>query len=596
MSKLLRFFVPLAFCGIITLTAFSGEDEIDSMEVVGGLSFRDQVDVTLVNLDVFVRDKDGSPVTGLGSDDFVLRQDGVFYDVTNFAAFTEEVVQEILTIAQATGGLPQAPGAPLPTQTAASSDPTAEPPEPQPSKRPNVKDIQPVSIVLYVDNEYIRPLDRTRVLRQVRAYIDQVMLPHVQVMVISAQRSLHVLQPFTNDPKLVRDALRSMGRLSGAQIERDSQRREILREMQSFSDATRDDRDGAYRRANALQGDVRSYGEQIVQDIDASVSMMRETALMLAGLPGRKVMVHVSSGIPMVASKDLVHELGNLFQRGSTLPMLTRFDRSRAYRSLVATANAQGLTMYTIDATGLSGDAGGVSAEHSRPVDPMITAMHVNNLQETLLVLAEGTGGRAVLDSNDVTDGLTELREDLFTYYSLGYTVNASGGDVVHRLQVEVPAHPDYEILHRRTYVEKSRETEVQDKVASSLVLNVENNPMEISIEVGAAQPASEERWMVPLEVALPIKNIALLPIDGEYVGQAIVFVTSRNEDGHQSDLQRRAVDLRFPADEFEQNDGRDTVIELGLLMKAGRHRIAVGVLDPVTRQASYTTAACRIQ
>ncbi len=564
--------VVVAALGIAAAAAAT-EERADESLVVGGLSFREQVEVTVVNLDVYVRDADGDPVTGLRAEDFRVLQDGVPMPVSNFAAYTEEIVRAVVS-----EGGDAAASTPVPDARGAEPDA----PEAEPLPR-----VQPVFIVLYVDNENIQPLDRTRVLTQVRQFVDQVMLPHVQVMVLSGERSLRVVQPFTGKPSEVRDALREMARLSSARIELDSLRRQIIGEMQRHVDRGRSQRRDDFSSRAEIEGQVRSYGDQLAMELDQAISRVREAALMLAGLSGRKIMVHVSSGLPMVAAKDLVNHLGSLFERGSTLPMLMRFDRRSAFRSLAATANAQGLSFYTIDATGLSGTAG-VSAEHSRPIDPMVSAIHVNNMQEPLMYLAERTGGRAILDSNDVTDGLMELKEDLLTYYSVGYRVSTGGGDVVHAVEVDVPAHPDYTVLHRRTFVEKSRETQVQDAVATGLILGIDDNPMGISVDAGPGGATAEERRMVPIEVSVPISAVALVPEGDEHVGRVVVFVATRDEEGRQSAVQRREIDLRFPSEGLEQHLGQASVIELQLLMRPGFHRIAVGVLDVVTRQASY--------
>jgi hypothetical protein len=242
-----------------------------------------------------------------------------------------------------------------------------------------------------------------------------------------------------------------------------------------------------------------------------------------------------------------------------------------------------------VDASGLIG-ATAASAEHARPIDPMVASIHQINYQEPLLVLAERTGGRAIIDSNDVTGLLEEMREDLFTYYSLGYTLSSSGNDTVHKVEVELPGHPQYDLVYRSTLVEKSLETQVQDRVVSGLMLALEENPMALEITAGAAQPAANDRWILPVEVAFPIESIALLPEAGEYVGRVVLFVANRDETGRQSDVQRRQFEIRMPPEDYANRRSEKYVAELNLLLQAGEHRLVVGVLDPVTRQSSFAS------
>jgi hypothetical protein len=341
--------------------------------------------------------------------------------------------------------------------------------------------------------------------------------------------------------------------------------------------------------AQDLQDKIRFYADEMTQELGYSISSLRHVLTTLAGLPGRRVLVHISSGLPAVPARDLIHWYGELYQRTSTLPMLARFNRRQAYSALASSANAQGVTFYTIDASGLAG-AGSASAEHSRPIDPMTTSIHVINYQEPLLLLAERTGGRAIIDSNDVTSLLEEMRDDLFTYYSLGYTLSSSGSDTVHRIEVELPGHPEYEIVYRRTLVEKSLETQVQDRVVSGLMLDLEHNPMAIEVTAGEQKPASSDRWILPIEIAFPIDSIALLPEAGEYVGRVVLFVANRDTEGKQSDMQRRRFEIRMPPQDYETRRGKRYVAAFDLLLNAGKHRVVVGVLDPITRQTSFQT------
>ena len=556
--------------------------EADRDDAVGGLAFVDEVQVTVVNIDVFVRDRRGTAVTGLSKEDFRLLQDGQQRTLSHFAAYTEEVIAEIMVgrADEVPASEPSAP--PGDAEPAAATDDAAE---------LQADDVQPVHVVLYVDNENIRPFDRNRVLAQVRRFIDEVMQPHVEVMVISVQRSPKVVQLFTNDPRAVKDALRALTQVYGARTDADRSRGRIIHDMQQImDDAPSQGRRADPREAASLQERIRVYGEELSMELDYSINSLREVLTTLAGLPGRRVLVHISSGLPAVPARDLINWYGELYQRSSTLPMLARFNRRHVFESVASSANAQGVTFYTIDASGLAG-GGSASAEHARPIDPLTTSIHTLNYQEPLLFLAERTGGRAIVDSNDVTSLLEEMRDDLFTYYSLGYTLSASGSDTVHRIEVELPNHPEYDLVYRRTLVEKSIETRVQDRVVSGLMLALDDNPM--AIEISAAGPttaAANDRWILPVEVAVPIDSIALLPEAGEYVGRVVLFIANRDLNGRQSDIQRRQFEIRMPPEDYAKHRDELYVAALDLLLNAGDHKVVVGVLDPVTRQASFAS------
>jgi len=567
----------LLVCGLLVAGLTATGQEVDQEEAKGGLAFVDEVHVTVVNIDVFVRDRQGNAVTGLAQNQFRLLQDGQERKLSHFAAYTDEVISEIMAAREAQAAtLPAIP----------FGDPDASPAA-RDGKGSPADLVQPVHMVLYVDNENIRPFDRNRVLTEVRQFLDEVMQPHVEVMVVSVQRSPKIVQPFTNDPKVVKNALRSLTQIYGARTDADRLRGRIIHDMQTaVDDAPNEGLRGDPRAAQDLQQRIYSYGEELSMELGYSVNSLREVLTSLAGLPGRRVLVHISSGLPAVPARDLITWYGEIYQKTSSLPMLARFNRRYVFESLASSANAQGVTFYTIDASGLG--SGSASAEHSRPVDPIATSIHLLNYQEPLLYLAEKTGGRSIVGSNNVTNLLEEMRNDLFTYYSLGYTLSSSGSDTIHRIEVELQAHPEYELVYRRTLVEKSLETQVQDRVVSGLLLALDDNPMALEITAGEPKPATSERWILPVEVAVPIESVALLPEAGERVGRVVLFIANRDLKGKQSDIQRRQFEIRMPAEDYETRRGEHFVAELDLLLDVGEHKVVVGALDPVTRQASF--------
>jgi VWFA-related protein len=544
----------------------------DRSEVVGGLAFVDELELTVVNIDVLATDKDGHAVIDLEADDFRVFQDGQGRELSHFALYTEEVISRITEASAGELSPVSPPGDEFPaTEQGASMG----------SK------IKPVYIVLFIDNENLRPMDRNRVLSQMRSFLRGVMYPHVQVMVVTYQRSLVVQQPFTSDSKEITDALREVRMITAGRSTQDTERKKILNEFASLrQQGTRGDE----RTRIELENRIRSYADVIANELDFAINAVREVAVTLSGLPGRKYLVHVSSGLPMVPAKDLMWEYSSVFQNRSTVAMEARFNHRRHYQSLASAANSQGLTFYTIDASGLGGVGGTVSAEHAGASDPVTASLYVINQQEPLQYIAEKTGGRAILNVNDVTAGLDRFREDLFTYYSLGYTISGSGMDKVHRLKVELPGHPEYELSYRRSFVEKSLESKVQDRVFSGLTFDIEENPMAVSVETTAAAPAADDRWILPIEIGFPLESIALVPEGEEYVGRVVVFVAVRDDEGLQSDIQRREHEIRVTRSDFELNRSDRYVVELPLLMKSGSYRIVVGVMDRLTRQASYHT------
>ena len=245
------------------------------------------------------------------------------------------------------------------------------------------------------------------------------------------------------------------------------------------------------------------------------------------------------------------------------------------------------MSLYTIDASGLN-PMDGFSAEDRYGADPTAASIGRRNLQDSLTYMADATGGLSIVNTNDIREGLERISEDMYSYYSIGYTVSTGGADRVHRIEVELPGHPKYELRHRRRFIEKALETKVQDRVLSSLLIDIDDNPMELDLDAGRAAPATGERWTVPLELLFPLDRVALIPEGDVYVGRVTVFLGARDVNGRQSELQRQEHQIRIPEAQLEQARGTRASIELGLLLDEGQQRVAVGLMDTVTRQASY--------
>ena len=550
-----------------SLVGWAVDEGQDDQRPVGGLAFLDEVEVTVVNLEVFVRDKDGTPVTDLGIDDFEVFQDGERRKVTNFL-LVDETVRRAVTEASA------ADEAPAPEVVEA-------PPQPE---------IQPIHIVVYVDDENLMPFDRNRVLGALRRFLTDTVREGVQAMIVANQGSPHVIQPFTSNAGELADALRELRKSTGGRTANQSQHANLQRDIDRLrnEESSRVGKDDPLTQKAALVlDDLISYADQINSELQRDITAVRMVGTGLTGLPGRKCMVYVSSGLPMVIAKDLFYEFTNMYKGVSFLSLTARFNKRADYRDLAAAANSQGMVFYTIDARGLAPDVG-VSAERSVSGDPAAAAIAMMNTEEPLVYVAERTGGLSTVGTNDFAGGLAKIREDLFTYYSIGYPIHSVGSDRVHRIEIKVPNHPGLDVRYRRAFVEKSRESEVQDRVMTALLFDIDENPMQIEAVVNKPTAAQEDRWLLPLRVSFPTQSVALLPQGDNLVGEVVLYVSLRDTSGKQADLQQRVQEIYIPRAEYERMSSLRLSIDFQLLVESGRYRVAVGLFDRLTRQASY--------
>ncbi len=540
-------------------------DDGDSIRPIGGLAFVDELEVTVVNVVAYVTDKQGSAVTNLTKDDFRILHDGEERPISNFQLYTEDFIRSYYQAEEAV------PLGPTPSAEQAAQPLTA---------------IQPVWVMILVDNDNLRPLDRNRVLGQLRTFVRENTRPPVQMMVACTNRALKIEQEFTDDSTEILGALEGLKMTTGGRTSRDSARTDVYDEIDRFTEAQSSSAQGSLQQARGL---AISFAEEELNDLQFTLGAIREAVNMLAGLPGKKTILHLSNGLPMTPGLDLFYALSTAYNEPGMVTEGMRYAQTRQFESLVKNANAQGVAFYTVGAGGLENITMG-SAEHNTPRDTVAASMEHDNYIDTLRFMADETGGVAIVNANDIRPRLDRVEQDFYSYYSLGYNLQMSGTDKVHQVKLTLPDHPDYDIRYQRRFVEKALESRVQDKVLTGLVIPLEDNPLEITLETGDQAPASADRWTVPFKLSFPLANIALLPEGGDYVGRVSLFIAARDTEGKQSDLVRQEHEVRVAAADYEQAQRQRFTIKASLLMETGSFKVSFALLDQTTRQAGFIT------
>jgi VWFA-related protein len=123
-------------------------------------------------------------------------------------------------------------------------------------------------------------------------------------------------------------------------------------------------------------------------------------------------------------------------------------DLSFELGELTRWANRANTTIYTIDPRGLT--AGG---DIEQQVDPREWQENIFKTQQTLRLLAEETGGLAVVNQNDFDKALKQIDAESSDYYVLGY-YSTNPDPTRRRRQIEVKVlKSDVEVFSRREYV-----------------------------------------------------------------------------------------------------------------------------------------------
>jgi VWFA-related protein len=513
---------------------------------------RDVVSVT--NLDVVVTDGKGNRVTGLKKEDFIVVEDGLEQLVTNF--FAVEQGKMILPAEEA-----PAPAAPQPSAT------------PVPASQPAPR----TRILIFIDNLHITPFDRNRVLRNVEAFVRENIRGDVEGMIVTFNRTLKVRRKFTNDGRDLSDLLKQIEEESALGTQAESERREVI---QAIDDAATADR--AVIR-------VRSYAQSIENDLTFTFDAMKTTINQLSGVEGRKIFVHVSGGLPQSPALELWSYIQARFPNSTSYSMgQFEFDKTTSYLGIVQAANAAGVSMYTIDGSGLTVDTN-VTAERRTTNQRVDTFLERTNLQSMLSLMAEETGGRAILNKNDITGSLKEMEKDYTSYYSIGYRSVRSGLDRPHRVDVKLRNKKGMTVLARRSYLEKGTETKVREAVTSALFFSRDENPLAAALTVGSPSPDNRGNFIVPISIRVPFSRLAMLPDGNRVRGRIVFYFVVVDSEGKQSELTSQPVPVEVDAKTFDaQLAKRDYIYDVKLVMIPGGQRLSLAIRDDITNTTSY--------
>jgi VWFA-related protein len=516
--------------------------------------FGETMDVTVVNVDVYVTDKSGNRVKGLTQDDFELFEDKKPVQITNF--YSIEAGKPVRQLDP--DGVEREP--------LAAGEPA-----------PGIPDEQKLSLIVYVDNFNLRPFNRNRALKDLRQFLNEKVRPGDRVMLVSYDRELHVRRAFTTDPQVIASALFELEKISAQGTHADSERRDILEEIDDAEDVSQ------------VYGRARSYAESLFNDLEFTIGALKSFVDQMAGLPGRKAILYVSDGVPMRAGEDIFHALSIKFPQKTSLLEAQSYDASRRFVELANQANANRVSFYTLEATGLRVSSAADASQRNPGLGVQVEQIHFSNLQSTLQMLAEKTGGVAILNANQLLPRLERVADDFETYYSLGYSPSHSGDGRYHKIEVKAK-RKGLIVRHREGYRDKPVDSRMSDGILANLRFGGDANSMGVAVDVGDMTSRSDGLFSVQLTVRVPIGKILMVPRETVNEGRVRVYVAAMDKDGGTSEVANAPVAIQVPPAEAAEAAKKYYAYTLTLVMRRGEQRVSIGVRDDLAGTTAFVS------
>lgn len=415
---------------------------------------------------VDVKDKKGNPVEGLTAKDFAVTEDGAPQAIS---VFKFEKLSEA-------SGAPTTASAPPNVKIYNQLARTEIKPEPPGSGRYKDRRL----LALYFDMTAMPPQDQYRALTAAQKFIRTQMRPEDLVSILRySGGSVDVLTDFTDNRSLLLSILETLA----------------VGEGQGYDESTDD---ASVSDIGAAFGQDDS--EFNIFNTDRQLSALQTAAKMLGQLSEKKSLIYFASGLRL-------NGLDNQAQLHATL--------DEAIRS--------GVSFWPIDARGLVagaplGDATRGSQGNVGMYSGAAAAALTSNFQQsqdTLYALAKDTGGKALFDYNDLTQGITQAEKTFTSYYIICYyTSNTALDGKFRRIKISLTRDLSAALDYRQGYYAvkefgKFTTADKERQLEDALMLPDPITELTIAMEIDYFQ-LSRAEYFVPMVVKIPGRELAL--------------------------------------------------------------------------------------
>jgi VWFA-related protein len=497
----------------------------------------------LIVEEVSVKDKKGKTVEGLKKEDFILTEDGKTQAIK---FFDFEDIDKAVESASASGAPPAALLAPdvlfQLTQTGIA-----------PERPGDVHYKDRRLLALYFDMKSMSVLDQLRALDAAQKFIRTRMSP-ADLMAIMEYNgaAVEVLQDFTGDRERLQSIVATL--IAG----------EADNSGDSPPDASASDTGAAFGQDDT---------EFTIFNTDRKLAALQTAAKMLATLNEKKSLIYFSGGLN-----------------------LNGIDNQAQLRATINDAIRAGVSFWPIDARGLValpplGDATKGSQGNAgmyTGAAAMAVMTNFERSQDTLYTLATDTGGKAMLDSNDLTAGIVTAEKSITGYYIIGYyTTNEKLDGKYRRIKITLNDNAEGKLDYRQGYFAgkvfgKFTAADKERQLEDALMMGDPVTELTIALEVNYFRQNHAE-YFTPIMVKIPGSELALARKRG--AEHTLIDFIGEIKDNHGTTIQnmRDYMDIKLSGATAAEWAKRPIEYDTGYNLLPGAYQIKVLARDSET-------------
>ena len=531
-SPLLTRSTALILSLLIAAPSLTAQDASSQTPSPGDYRIRVTSDLVLTN--VVVRDKQGNLVRGLAQGVFSIFEDGKQQRISSFD------FENVDALATAGPAGPTVSGTAVPTKIIGNNAPV------------NKEDLKNHRlIVLFFDFSAMEPDDIDRAVSAAQKYVDKQMAPADLVAVISLASSMRVDQDFTNDKTRLAAVLR--GYTSG--------------EGQGFQSGDTGTSEGTPDTGGSFVADDSEYNQF---NTDRKLQAIQSVAKALSKIDQKKSIIYFSNGVSRSGIENQV--------------------QLRAATNAAVQAN---VALYTLDVRGLQAFAAGGDAQNaslrgrSAYTGQSTLDQFSSNAdsQETLTTLAGDTGGKAFLDSNDLSGVFTAVQRDTSAYYVIGYRSSNPEMNGKFRHVKVVLNRPDLKLEYRKGYFgpkdythfnKDDREQQMLDELGSELP------DVDVAVYMAAAYfRIDDAHYYIPVSIVIPGSQIPF--VTDKDKDKATIDIIGVVEDELKHPIGNARETVKLAVDESRQVRHKNVQYNTGFVLPPGKFHIKFVVRENQT-------------